>query len=114
MVAPLRLGIAGIGTVGGSVVRLIANEQSALLVRTERSTAVVAVTARSKSKKRDIDLRKICWVANPQRLAVDPEIDVFVELIGGQGDPAKSAVEAALTAGKSVVTANKALLARHG
>ena len=114
MVAPLRLGIAGLGTVGASVVRLIANEQSALLARTDRRIVVVAVTARSKSKKRDIDLRKIRWVANPQRLAVDPEIDVFVELIGGEGDPAKSAVEAALTAGKSVVTANKALLARHG
>ena len=114
MVAPLRLGIAGLGTVGASVVRLIANEQSALLARTDRRIVVVAVTARSKSKKRDIDLRKIRWVANPHRLAVDPEIDVFVELIGGEGDPAKSAVEAALTAGKSVVTANKALLARHG
>src|SRR6476660_6962322 len=114
MVAPLRLGIAGLGTVGASVVRLIANAQSALLARTDRRIVVVAVTARSKSKKRDIDLRKIRWVANPQRLAVDPEIDVFVELIGGEGDPAKSAVEAALTAGKSVVTANKALLARHG
>jgi homoserine dehydrogenase len=114
MVAPLRLGIAGLGTVGASVVRLIANEQSALLARTDRRIVVVAVTARSKSKKRDVDLRKIRWVANPQRLAVDPEIDVFVELMGGEGDPAKSAVEAALTAGKSVVTANKALLARHG
>ena len=59
MVAPLRLGIAGLGTVGASVVRLIANEQSALLARTDRRIVVVAVTARSKSKKRDIDLRKI-------------------------------------------------------
>jgi len=72
------------------------------------------VTARSKGKKRNADLRKIRWVTDPQRLAVDPEIDVFVELMGGDGDPARSAVEAALAAGKSVVTANKALLARHG
>src|SRR5262249_27770625 len=74
---------------------------------------VAAVTARSKSKKRDVDLRKIRWVASPRELAVDPGIDVFVELIGGEGDPARSAVEAALRAGKSVVTANKALPARY-
>jgi homoserine dehydrogenase len=114
MRAPLRLGVAGLGTVGAAVVRLIAEEQGALLARTNRPIEVVAVTARSKAKKRDADLRKIRWVADPQRLAVDPEIDVFVELIGGADDPAKSAVAAALAAGKSVVTANKALLARHG
>ena len=54
------------------------------------------------------------WVDDPVVLAADPAIDVFVELIGGEGDPAKAAVEAALAAGKPVVTANKALLARHG
>ncbi len=53
-------------------------------------------------------------MADPVALAADPEIDVLVELIGGEGDPAKAAVAAALAAGKSVVTANKALLARHG
>ena len=66
------------------------------------------------ARTRGIDLRKLRWVADPVALATDPEIDVFVELIGGEGDPAKAAVEAALAAGKSVVTANKALLARHG
>ena len=114
MRAPLRLGVAGLGTVGAAVVRLIGQEQSSLLARTGRPIEVVAVTARSKAKKRGIDLRKIRWVADPQRLAADPEIDVFVELMGGADDPAKSAVAAALAAGKSVVTANKALLARHG
>ncbi len=114
MVAPLRLGVAGLGTVGASVVRLIAHERAALLARTNRPIDVVAVTARSKTKKRGVDLRKIRWVASPHKLALDPEIDVFVELMGGEGDPAKGAVEAALAAGKSVVTANKALLARHG
>jgi homoserine dehydrogenase len=103
-----------LGTVGAAVVRLVAQEQAALRARTNRLIEVVAVTARSKAKKRDVDLRKVRWVADPQRLAVDPEIDVFVELIGGADDPAKSAVQAALSAGKSVVTANKALLARHG
>src|SRR5262249_20566596 len=99
---------------GAAVVRLIAEEQSSLLARTGRPIEVMAVTARSKAKKRGIDLRKIRWVADPLRLAVDPEIDVFVEVMGGADGPGKSAVAAALAAGKSVVTANKALLARHG
>ena len=114
MVQPLKLGIAGLGTVGASVVRLIAHERDALAARCGRPIEVVAVSARSRGRKRDIDLRKLRWVADPVALATDPEIDVFVELIGGEGDPAKAAVAAALAAGKSVVTANKALLARHG
>src|SRR5712692_1170577 len=114
MAQPLKLGIAGLGTVGASVVRLIAHERDALAARCGRPIEVVAVSARSRGRKRDIDLRKLRWVADPVALATDPEIDVLVELIGGEGDPAKAAVAAALTAGKSVVTANKALLARHG
>src|SRR6266511_1583912 len=114
MVAPLKLGIAGWGTVGASVVRLVAEQRDALIVRCGRPIEVVAVSARSRAKKRGIDLRKLRWVADPVALATDREIDVLVELIGGEGDPAKAAVAAALAAGKSVVTANKALLARHG
>src|SRR5262249_32876375 len=71
-------------------------------------------SARSRGKKRDLDMRRLRWVADPVALATDREIDVFVELVGGEGDPAKTAIAAALKAGKSVVTANKALLARHG
>src|SRR5712691_384918 len=114
MVAPLKLGIAGLGTVGASVVRLVAEQRDALIARCGRPIEVVAVSARSRAKKRDIDPRKLRWVADPVALATDREIDVLVELIGGEGDPAKAAVAAALAAGKSVVTANKALLARHG
>jgi homoserine dehydrogenase len=75
---------------------------------------VVAVTARSKAKKRSVDLRGIDWVKSPLALATDPRVDCFVELMGGAGEPALSAIEAALKAGKSVVTANKALIAKHG
>ncbi len=114
MVAPLKVGLAGLGTVGVAVLRLIARERDALLARCGRPVEVVAVTARAKDKPRDVDLRGIRWAADPVALAKDPEIEVFVELMGGEGDPAKAAIEAALTAGKSVVTANKALLARHG
>jgi homoserine dehydrogenase len=114
MVAPLRVGLAGLGTVGAAVIDLIVRERAALTARCGRAVEVTAVTARSKAKKRAIDVKKLKWVRDPVALATDPDIDVFVELIGGAGDPAKSAIEAALKAGKSVVTANKALLAKHG
>src|SRR5260221_7450137 len=114
MVAPLRVGIAGLGTVGAEVVRLIEQQGRTLSQRSGRGVRVVAVTARSKVKKRGLDLRGIAWAKNPLALANDPGIDCFVELMGGSGEPALSAIEAALKSGKSVVTANKALIAKHG
>ena len=111
MIAPLNVGIAGLGTVGADVVRLIETQGRALAERSGRPVRVVAVTARSKAKKRGLDLRGIAWAKSPQALAEDPNIDCFVELMGGAGDPALSAIETALKAGKSVVTANKALIA---
>ena len=114
MVIPLKIGLAGLGTVGAAVVRTIADQRELLTARCGRPVEVVAVTARSRAKKRDADLRGIRWVKDPLALAVDPEIDVLVELIGGEGEPALSAIQAALAAGKHVVTANKALIARHG
>jgi homoserine dehydrogenase len=114
MVAPLKVGIAGLGTVGAEVVRLIESQARALSARSGRGVRVIAVTARSKAKKRGLDLNGIDWARNPLELAGHPEIDCFVELMGGSGEPALSAIEAALNSGKSVVTANKALIAKHG
>src|ERR1700745_640062 len=114
MVAPLRVGIAGLGTVGAEVVRLIEAQSRILSARCGRGVRVVAVTARSKAKKRNVDLHGIAWAKNALALANDPGVDCFVELMGGAGEPALSAIEAALKSGKSVVTANKALIARHG
>ena len=114
MAQPLKVGLAGLGTVGASVVQLLERGRDKIIARCGRSVEIVAVSARSRSKKRGVDLRKFRWVADPVELARDPAIDVLVEVIGGAGDPAKAAVEAALSSGKSVVTANKALLARHG
>jgi homoserine dehydrogenase len=114
MVAPLKVGIAGLGTVGAEVVRLIETQARTLSARCGRSVRVTAVTARSKAKKRGLDLADVTWAKTPLDLAGDPDVDCFVELMGGAGEPALSAVEAALKAGKSVVTANKALLAKHG
>jgi len=114
MVAPLKVGLAGLGTVGASVVRLIDQQRQELALRAGRPIEIVAVSARSRGKDRGIDTKKFRWVADPAKLAADPEIDAFVELIGGEGNPARASVTAALNAGKPVVTANKALLARHG
>ena len=86
----------------------------ALAARCGRAIEIVAICARSRAKERGVDLKRMKWFADPVALARAEGIDVFVELMGGAGDPAKSAVEAALASGKSVVTANKALLAKHG
>ena len=114
MAEPLKVGLAGLGTVGSAVVHLLEKGRDKLIARCGRPIEVVAVSARSRGKKRDVDVKKFRWLADPVALARDPEIDVLVEVIGGAGDPAKRAVETALGAGKPVVTANKALLARHG
>ena len=114
MAEPLKIGLAGLGTVGTAVVDLLERGRDKLIARCGRPIEVVAVGARSRSKKRAIDLKKFRWIADPAALAADPAIDVFVEVIGGAGDPARRAVETAHAAGKPVVTANKAQLARHG
>src|SRR6202453_3147727 len=111
MAEPLKVGLAGLGTVGSAVIKLLAQERDKLIARCGRPIEVVALTARSRGKKRNFDAKKFRWVADPVALARDPDIDVLVEVIGGEGDPAKRAVEIALDAGKPVVTANKALLA---
>ena len=114
MAASLKVGLAGLGTVGAAVVRLIGQQRDLIEARCGRGIAVVAATARTPDKKRDLGQTQLRWVSDPVTLAADGGIDVFVELMGGDGDPAKRAVETALAAGKPVVTANKALLARHG
>jgi homoserine dehydrogenase len=114
MAPPLKVGVAGLGTVGAALVAQIAEQRQALIARTGRRIEVVAVCARSRAKKRGVSLGKMKWFSDPVALAKAPGIDVFVELMGGSGNPAKGAVEAALASGKSVVTANKALLATHG
>jgi homoserine dehydrogenase len=114
MAQPLKVGLAGLGTVGSAVVHLLDQGRDKLLARCGRGIEIVALNARSRSKKRDFDLKRFRWVGDPVTLAHDAGIDVLVEVIGGAGDPAKLTVETALAAGKPVVTANKALLAAHG
>ncbi|HQS45810.1 MAG TPA: homoserine dehydrogenase, partial [Xanthobacteraceae bacterium] len=110
----LNVGLAGLGTVGVGVVKMLERQSAEIAARTGRTVKVVAVSARDRAKDRGIDLSAVRWHDDPVSLANDSGIDVFVELMGGEGDPAKAAVAAALAAGKPVVTANKALLAKHG
>ncbi|WP_342151750.1 homoserine dehydrogenase [Methylorubrum sp. SB2] len=113
MTQPLRLGIAGLGTVGAAVVGMVARRAEALGA-SGRPVVVTAVSARDKTRDRGLDLSGFTWFDDPVALAQSGDIDVFVELVGGAEGPAKAAVEAAIASGKHVVTANKALLARHG
>jgi homoserine dehydrogenase len=112
--APLRVGLAGLGTVGSAVVKMLAQSREQLAERAGRPIELAAYTSKDPPKDKGIDLSKARKLDDPIGLASDSGIDVFVELMGGEGDPAKRAVETALNAGRAVITANKALIARHG
>ncbi|MCO4054215.1 MAG: homoserine dehydrogenase [Bosea sp.] len=114
MSTPLRLGVAGLGTVGASVIEIIKRQENALASRCGRTVRVVAVSARDRSRDRGIDLSGYRWFDDPVEMARDAGIDCLVELMGGADGPARAAVDAAIAAGKHVVTANKAMLASHG
>ncbi|MEM6576922.1 MAG: homoserine dehydrogenase [Pseudomonadota bacterium] len=114
MTSPLRLGIAGLGTVGAGVVRIVRQKAALLAERGGRPIEITAVSARSRDKDRGVSISDYAWEDDPVALAKRDDIDVFIEVMGGSDGPAKAATEAALAAGKDVVTANKALLALHG
>jgi homoserine dehydrogenase len=112
--APLRLGIAGLGTVGIGVVKIVQTHGALLAARAGRPIEVVAVSAASRKKNRSADISAYAWEDDPVALARRADVDVVIELIGGENGVAKALVETALARGKDVVTANKALLAHHG
>lgn len=114
MQPPLRVGLAGLGTVGAAVVGRLDRQRATLAQQTGREIRVTAVSARQRGKARGVDLGEARWVEDPLALVHDAAVDVVVELIGGQDGAARALVEAALAAGKPVVTGNKALLAHHG
>jgi homoserine dehydrogenase len=111
---PLRVGVAGLGNVGATLVGILQRDGGELTRKIGRPIVVTAVAARSRSKDRGIDISGLKWFDDPVALAKSDGIDLFVELIGGEDGPALAAVRAALEIGRPVVTANKALLARHG
>ena len=110
----IKIGIAGLGTVGAGLIKIIQKNSKILAARSGKSIKIIAVSALSKSKDRGVDLSAYEWENDPVNLAKRDDIDVFVELIGGEDGHAKQATEAAIKHGKHVVTANKAMLAMYG
>jgi len=114
MSEPLKIAIAGLGTVGAEVVKLIHDQSDILTARSGRAITVTAVSARDRTKDRGVDLQNIQWFDNANDMASNADADVIVELIGGSEGIAKDLCETALARGCHVVTANKALIAHHG
>lgn len=113
-VEPFRVGIAGLGTVGAGVVDVLHKNGKLLTQRAGRPIEIVAVSACDRRKNRGVDLSRYEWVDDPRSFSGRNDLDAVVELIGGSEGIAKSIVHDCLTRGRSVVTANKALLALHG
>ena len=111
---PLRIAIAGLGTVGTGVIRLLETNRDLLTARAGRPLELVAVSARSRNQDRGINLSGYAWEDDMSALAARPDVDVVVELVGGSDGPALDLARAALGAGKPFVTANKAMIAHHG
>jgi len=114
MTAPLRIAIAGLGTVGAGTIKLLTTHASDLAKRCGRRIEIAAVSARDWSRDRGIDVSAYRWFDDALDLAGLPEVDVIVELIGGADGTARELLERAIARGKHVVTANKALLAHRG
>ena len=114
MTDALRIGLAGIGTVGAGVAKVLLHNANALAARAGRPLVITAVSARARKKIRGIDLSHIPWVANAAALAGRDDVDVVVELIGGENGVAYDLAQASLKNRKHLVTANKAMLAYHG
>jgi homoserine dehydrogenase len=111
---PLRIGVAGLGTVGAGTLQLLAQQAELLAARAGRRLIVAAVSARDRRRDRGVELSAVRWYEDATAMAADPEIDIVVELIGGADGVALDVVETALGRGAHVVTANKALMAKHG
>lgn len=111
---PLRVAIAGLGTVGAGVVKLLQGNAGLITARAGRPIEIAAISARSRSRDRGVDVSGYDWEDDPVALARREDVDLVVEVMGGEDGPAKATVLAALQSGKHVVTANKAMMARHG
>src|SRR4051812_50221921 len=114
MSRPLSIAVAGLGTVGGGVLKLLRDNAEIVTARAGRPIAVTAVSARDRTRDRGVSLSGLRWYEDPVALASDPAVDVVVELIGGAGGPARALVAAGLAGGEPVGAANKAMLAGEG
>jgi homoserine dehydrogenase len=114
MAEPLNIALAGLGTVGSGVVRLIETNADLIARRARRPIRIAAVSARDRGKDRGVDLSPYLWLDDPAESATRPEIDVVVEMVGGSDGPALTLARKSIASGKSFVTANKAMIAHHG
>lgn len=110
----LRIGLAGLGTVGQGVLKLLEKNFDSIATKTDKTISITSISARNRSKQRSISVDGYRWEDDPVTLASSPDIDIFVELIGGEDGVAYNAVKSAILSGKDVITANKALLAHKG
>ncbi|MFC3213553.1 homoserine dehydrogenase [Novosphingobium panipatense] len=114
MAEPLNIALAGLGTVGTGVVRLIETNAELIARRARRPIRIAAVSARDRSKDRGVDLSAYDWVDDTAALASRGDVDVVVEMVGGSDGPALALARNTIAGGKSLVTANKAMIAHHG
>ncbi len=114
MSSPIRIAIAGLGTVGAEVARLLTKRRDLIAARCGRPVDLAAVSARDPKRDRGVDLSGCAWFDDAAAMAREADVDVVLELIGGEDGIAKSICENAISSGRHVVTANKALLAVHG
>ena len=110
----IRVGIIGLGSVGQGVVKILSDNVSLIQKKTNAKVSIIGVSAKNKDKKREVQIHKYKWFDNPISLAVNEDADIIIELIGGEDGVALEIVESALKAGKNVITANKALIAKNG
>ena len=114
MSEPLRIALAGLGTVGGGVIRLLQANAALIARRAGRPITITAISARNRSKDRGVDLSGYAWEDDMVILGERPDVDVVVELVGGADGPALALARTTFEAGKALVTANKAMIAHHG
>ena len=110
----LKIGIVGLGSVGQGVIKILQDNSELIKKKTNTDIQIIGICAKDKNKKRDIVIHKYKWFDNPKSLAEDKSLDVLIELIGGEDGIALEVVESAISSNKHVITANKALLAKHG
>ncbi|AAV89107.1 homoserine dehydrogenase [Zymomonas mobilis subsp. mobilis ZM4 = ATCC 31821] len=114
MVQGLRIALAGLGTVGCGVLKLLKDNADLIERRTGRKIEVIAISARNKNRDRGIDLSRYDWVDDVVDLPKRDDIDLVIELIGGSEGPALELARACLKKGIALITANKAMIAHHG
>lgn len=110
----IRVGIIGLGSVGQGVVKILNDNISLIKKKTNAKISIIGVSAKNKNKQREVQIDTYQWYDNPISLAVNEDADIIIELIGGEDGVALDVVENAIRAGKNVITANKALIAKKG